>query len=162
MKRGITGLCAFVSDCAFGRHANRITLSPQAFTLAFLLTANPNSLWTYDMLHDALWGHDPHGGPDAPNRVIHTRICNLRPKFETLGVSFRQARGMGYSAFDLLADSAPTLQPAATDPVPYAITYHLKPVALHPRQRTFRRPSIKGRNGCDSRLGKTSHQLVAT
>jgi DNA-binding winged helix-turn-helix (wHTH) protein len=61
------------------------------------LLAESRKAWvSYAEIIDALWGHDPGGGPLDPRRNISVHVMHLRRALRAYGVEIRNVSGAGY------------------------------------------------------------------
>ena len=72
-----------------------IELRQKEFLLLQRLLANPNKIFTRQMLMDAVWGYDSESDP----RTVDTHVRRLREKLEPVrDFELRTVRGLGYKA----------------------------------------------------------------
>lgn len=75
----------------------RMTKQQRAIAEA-VLRAHPRRV-PIDRIVDRVWGDDPDGGPEAPERIVHTVICKLNHRLQIYGWridGMAAGRGSGY------------------------------------------------------------------
>jgi DNA-binding winged helix-turn-helix (wHTH) protein len=75
----------------------RKTRGGQSRLVILELLARSNASWvSHEAIIDALWGHDPNGGPDYPGNIVAVHVMHLRRALRAYGVEIRNVFGAGY------------------------------------------------------------------
>ncbi|MCP8616347.1 response regulator transcription factor [Salirhabdus salicampi] len=107
-KRKIEGegiFLLFVGDLAINSESrevklneHQIDLTPKEFDILYLFAANPNRVFTREILLDSVWVSNEF----RDTRAVDTHIKNIREKLRKAGLSFNPIKtvwGVGYKLF---------------------------------------------------------------
>lgn len=78
------------------RNGQRVTLSPDMFTLFLLFAVNGQHLTTWAEAIDAVWGEQEDGGPDYAYEIVKKYVHHIRRGVKALGVTLENNFGQGY------------------------------------------------------------------
>lgn len=65
-----------------------IRLTTEQGTLLSVLLGRYGKPVLRETLYDVLWGDDPEGGPDAPEKVMDVQLSKIRKTCRSLGITF--------------------------------------------------------------------------